>query len=72
MHGISGLDATLAILDAFSKSKVTPCPIIGLTGDSGEEMKRKAIDSGMAEVLVKPLTKEDVRMCIGQHMNLQT
>ena len=55
MPNVDGYDATRLIRNYETENEMTPCYIVGLTADSGQEVKTKALSVGMNECLNKPL-----------------
>eukprot|EP01022_Parablepharisma_sp_SALTPOND_P021107 TRINITY_DN403_c0_g1_i1.p1 TRINITY_DN403_c0_g1~~TRINITY_DN403_c0_g1_i1.p1 ORF type:complete len:575 (-),score=73.63 TRINITY_DN403_c0_g1_i1:90-1814(-) len=64
MPGMNGYETAILIREIF-KRKDKPLPsIIGLTGESPEEIKQKAEECGMVHVLAKPLDKDKLSQCL--------
>ncbi|CAD8045123.1 unnamed protein product [Paramecium primaurelia] len=53
---MNGEEATKYITQICKDKNITPIPIFGLTGFSGEDEINRLLESGMREVYVKPIT----------------
>ena len=45
------------------------CPIVGLTGGADEETVIAARESGMVQVLTKPIGKKELSQCISRYIS---
>lgn len=66
MPGISGLETAEKIV-GFYKNLSINFTIIGLSGDSDEELRNECKKCGMSELLVKPFSKEDIKRIIEKY-----
>ncbi len=54
MPKVNGLEATRRIRQS-ARPKIAPVPVIGLSGESDEQLIREALQAGMNDYLVKPV-----------------
>ncbi len=60
MPVMTGMEATLEILEIERKKGYVHTPIIGLSGDSTEEHRTKSIEAGMDDSITKPVHVKDI------------
>ena len=65
MPGMDGFETTQKILQLCEEKHIQPPIIFGLTGDASEEIKIKGKKTGMTQVLLKPLGKDQLAKCLG-------
>ncbi len=57
---MTGMEATLEILEIERQKGYAHTPIIGLSGDSTEEHRSKSIEAGMDDSITKPVHVKDI------------
>ena len=61
MPTMNGYEASQQIREQETNLKLTPTPIIGLTGHTEEQYKQEALAAGMNDILSKPYRKVDIQ-----------
>lgn len=63
MPGVDGISAARTILDQF---KENPPRIVAVTGNALESVRRKCLDSGFSDVLLKPVDAGALRNAVSR------
>ena len=70
MPGLSGYETSVRLREIMDHHQLRGCTIVGLTGDTSEEIVRISQASGMTQVLTKPISKDDILRCLSDHIHL--
>lgn len=66
LPGISGNELARIIREWEAKKEQNPIPIVGLTADNSNKVKKEALQSGMTKILEKPLKLDHLRSMISE------
>ena len=69
MPGINGFETVTRLLSICKEKGVGPPYFIGLTGDNTEGVKRQAKENNMAQILVKPIGKDQLCKCLSSYFS---
>jgi CheY-like chemotaxis protein/HPt (histidine-containing phosphotransfer) domain-containing protein len=68
MPGMSGIDVCRSYRTCLGGAR--PIPVIGVTAAIGEELRRNCLEAGMADVLGRPVTIEQLRAAIARYRQM--
>ncbi|TYZ56931.1 hypothetical protein PybrP1_003184 [[Pythium] brassicae (nom. inval.)] len=68
---MNGYTATASIREFEREMKIPRIPIVGLTAYAMSGDRKKCLDAGMDEVIVKPISKPTLRVAIRQWMHVR-
>jgi signal transduction histidine kinase/ActR/RegA family two-component response regulator len=68
MPGMDGNEATQAIRQHEQATNLRPTPVIGLTAHAAPADRDCCLEAGMEAVLLKPLSLDDLRRALGEHL----
>lgn len=69
MPDVDGWEASKRIKEMLRQKNSSDIPIVGLTGERKDANKEKFIDSGMSDLLQKPITKGQLRRILKENRN---
>ena len=70
MPGINGYETSVKLRGLLEDYRQASCPIVGLTGDGNEEVVAASLECGMVQVLVKPISKAELVMCLRGYIHI--
>ncbi len=68
MPGIDGYQVASEVRKFCKEAAVSEPYIVGLSGDNTGEVKERAKESGMIELLVKPISKESLEKITAKYI----
>jgi len=71
MPGLSGYETSVRLHEIMDHHQLHGCTIVGLTGDTSEEIVRASQASGMAHVLTKPISKAEIARFLSDHFKTE-
>lgn len=69
MPELDGLQATKLLKQKFAANELPEVPIIGITGANTEREQLLCKEAGMAEVLIKPVTKDQLAIYLSKYIH---
>lgn len=69
---MDGRQATNMLTKMMKNGELKTIPIIGCTGHKEEEKLKICYQSGMSEVLTKPISKEKIKNCLNKYLNIDS
>jgi len=68
---MNGLDSAKTLTKMMKNGQIDAIPIIGCTAHRDRDNTIKCYESGMVEVLLKPVTREKIKECLKSYLDLE-